>query len=136
MSRRHLEAPFTWGSFPKGTVSLTELQMVHLKTTNSLGQRTKDPHVIQVPVEKSLLPLGPPLLWDFMGFCFDIAAALLALAASSSVNPRSGGGPLADACLFFFLVKSNGNGWLMERPCCGRRGFGFKLEGFGGGGGG
>lgn len=97
---------------------------MHLKITKSFGHFTKDPHVMQFPVEKSLLPIGAPLLWDFTAvFCLGMVE-LLVVGASSSTNPRSGGGALIESCRFFFLVNSSGNGWLRDLPCWGRRALG------------
>jgi hypothetical protein len=42
--------------------SLMVKQMVHLKTFRSLGHLTKDAHVMQLPVAKSLAAGGPPRL--------------------------------------------------------------------------
>lgn len=82
---------------------------MHLKIVKSFGHLTKDPHVMQFPVEKSLLPAGPPLLWDFTVFCLGMVESLV-VGASSSTKPKSGGGAPTESCRFFFLVKRCGNG--------------------------
>lgn len=93
------------------------MQMVHLKTLRSLGHRTSDPHVMQFPVAKSLLPAGPPRVCVLV-----VGRGGGGRTASSSTKPRSGGSPPTELCLFFFLpLKSEGKGWLIERECCGRR---------------
>lgn len=95
------------------------VQMVHLKTLRSLGHRTREPQVMQFPVAKSLLPAGPPRVWD--GFRAWFLGACRGIAASSSVKPKSGGGAPTELCLFFLLLKREGKGWLIERVCWGRR---------------
>lgn len=105
-----------------GIRSLTVVQMVHLNTFKSLGHRTREPHVMQFPVAKSLLPAGPPLLWVF-AVCRDMAV-------SSSVKSRSGGGPVLESCLFFLPLNNEGKGWLIEREWPGWRGLGLGLGGW------
>lgn len=96
-------------------------QTVHLKTFSSRGQRTREPQVMQLPVAKSLLPpLVPPLLCVVLllpgGFVMTGASS------SESVLWEVSG-------RFFLLENSEGNGWLMERECVGRRGrLGWKSD--------
>lgn len=98
------------------------MHIVHLKTLSSLGQRTRDAHVMQFPVAKSLLPDGPPLL------CVVLKLCLAGIMPASSVLPSSADGP-GVVCLL--PLKSDGKGWLMERACCGRRWGSGRLMGGG-----
>lgn len=105
VSWRCLEA---WLSRLIGTKSLMVMQMVHLKTFNSFGHFTSEAHVIQLPVAKSLLLEGLPLLCVFTCLLFG-AGPPFALSTSTE-------GFEAEPCLLR-LLKSDGNGLLMEREC-------------------
>lgn len=90
------------------------MHMVHLKTLSSLGHRTNDAHVMQLPVAKSLLPDGPTLL------CIS-KPCLAGIMPPSSTLSNCGGGPPVGSCPLFLPLKREGKGWLMERECVGRR---------------
>jgi hypothetical protein len=81
------------------------IQMVHLKTFKSFGHFTREAHVIQLPVAKSLLLAGLPRLCVLT--CLFEAGPTFALPASTE-------GFDAEPCLLR-LPKSDGNGLLMER---------------------
>lgn len=105
-SRRLLEP-----SFSTGTKSLIVMQMVHLKTFKSLGHLTNEAQVMQLPVAKSLLPAGLPLLC-LLGPC-PYSEPPSPAAMSVSII-----GPPAELC-FFLLLNKDGNGLLTERECLG-----------------
>lgn len=109
MSWRCLEP---WLSTLIGTKSLMVMQMVHLKTFNSLGHFTSEAHVIQLPVAKSLLMEGFPRLCVCTGLLLG-AGPPVALSTSTE-------GFEAEPCLLRPL-KSDGNGLLMEREWFGWR---------------
>ena len=87
--------------------------MLHLKVRNSLGHRTRDAQVIQLPVAKSWLPEAlAPLWWEpwLVG-----GASVFLWTSGGSATPSP-----ATSCLFFLpLLNSEGNGLLMERECGG-----------------
>jgi hypothetical protein len=86
--------------------------MVHLKTLSSLGHRTSEPHVMQFPVAKSLLPVAAPCLDPFTCvFPLGLIIWPPPLAESESEPPVP-----ALFCRFFFVEKRDGKGWLMDRP--------------------
>lgn len=87
------------------------MQMVHLKTFNSLGHFTSEAHVIQLPVAKSLLMEGAPRLCVCTG---------LLLGAGPPIALSTSEGFEAEPCLLRPL-KSDGNGLLMEREWFGWR---------------
>lgn len=87
------------------------MQIVHLKTFKSLGHFTREAHVMQLPVAKSLLLVGLPLLCVFT--CLFGVGPTFALSTSTE-------GFDAEPCLFR-LLKRDGNGLLMERECFGLR---------------
>lgn len=74
--------------------------MVHLKTCRSLGQRTRDPHVIQFPVLKSLLPTEEPVLCPLVCGRLELETG----GASSESESEFFLGMLLD---FFFLIENN-----------------------------
>lgn len=101
-----------------GLRSLTIKQTVHLNTLRSFGHRTKESQVMQRPVIKSLSACwGTALLPPLEGL-------LPCCPKPASPSPRSPGkgrvmllstGPLLSS--FFPLLKMEGKGWLIERPC-------------------
>lgn len=99
--------------------SLMVKHIVHLKTFRSLGQRTNELHVIQFPVAK-------PLLWPpapFLSLRWRDLPLVLIIEPSSSVESESSSPPSPTRPCFFFLPEnSEGNGWLIDRECCGRGG--------------
>jgi hypothetical protein len=96
-----------------GFRSLIVTHTVHLNTFNSFGHRTIESHVMHFPVRKSLSGT----------FCFPpdlFVVVLLGEPESLSVDsnpPAAPGSPLR----FFFPVKIEGNGWLIDRPWPGGR---------------
>lgn len=93
-------------------------QMVHLKTLSSLGQRTKEPHVMQFPVENSLLAAPLPLCIPVEGalpFCPTIPLPRPGESESVSDSKSATAGALFFGA-FFLEENSDGKGWLLERP--------------------
>lgn len=85
-------------------------QTVHLKTSSCFGHRTIESQVMHLPVIKSLSGT----------FCFEAGFCVIFLAAtwdtaSSSVDSNPAAGTDAPS-RFLFAEKSEGNGWLTERP--------------------
>ncbi len=111
-------------SRPRGFKSLMVMQMVHLNICSSLGQRTSDPHVMQRPVAKSLLPAEEPFRWwprigGGLPLAFDVGSG-----PSAPESDSDSSGPRLGPDLFFLLdEKSAGNGWLTERMWRGRDGW-------------
>ena len=94
-------------------------QMVHLNTWSSRGQRTRQPHVMQLPVLKSLLPpVEKPGRWPRVGGLALVLAAVETEPASSPEDSSTAIWP----DFFFLLENSEGKGWLMERAWRGRCG--------------
>ena len=105
------------GCVPDWT-SLIVRHTVHLKTLSSMGQRTSEPHVIQFPVAKFLFAppaaLIPPRCCG-LPCCFGIRPSWSVESESSGLSPTG-------SRFFFLLENKDGNGWLIERECCGRAG--------------
>lgn len=100
-------------------VLLIVRQMEHLKSWRSLGQRTSDPHVIHLPVLKSLLPGDEPWRWGRV--CWGRLRE--GMGPASSVGSESELSAAIWLVLFLRPENSEGKGWLKERLCVGREGF-------------
>lgn len=88
-------------------------QMPHLNTIKSLGHLIIDAQVMQFPVAKSLLPLGPapPRLWF---------APVRDVLDTSSIPRRSSGWLASGTWPLLFPPNIDVKGWLIERECCTR----------------